>query len=191
MLLFLAAWPAFGADLTFPFINSGGYSTTFVLVNPGDAPIAVPNFWQPFGAGGQPPTIAARSASRFEAFPRAGIGVFTMDVPDGLRPYVEITTRLQTMTRVGPLAPAATSFDFYDLRQTDDLESYVFVSAPHYGPLDLASVDGQFVWLAEGDGTSITRASSAHAVVVSPVPVYSFGFVVHTLTGAITAVPPN
>lgn len=122
---------ATAAEQTFPAINKQGYRTVFVLVNPTDEPIAVPDFYRPIQVGSVPVVVGAKSTYRYDGWPRPDYGgVVTLDVPAGLDAYVEIWEPTGVFLRTRAFGAPVTQAFFADLQTGAEFNNYIFLYAP-------------------------------------------------------------
>lgn len=139
----------FGRDDALLFANSeqglSSWSTTLVLSNPTDDPVAVPGFWSIYVVGGPIPVIPAHSTSRFPSWPYGNGfpvptdprfampgGVVTLPVPDEIEAYTEITNPSGRLFRIGPLREPIVfgqKVEFLDLKADGEFLTTVALAA--------------------------------------------------------------
>jgi hypothetical protein len=191
LLFFFGAFIAHGEEIALPYANANGYSTTLVKINPTDQTIVHPVLII------SPPLVELfepRSVVR-SPFGPEGVGVLTIEIPEGVVAYVEFTTPLGTIARAHPLELMTGAY-LFDVPTDETLESHVFVSSPGGGAYTLTSgEDVHRGYLQPGEAQLIpvagpvTHVSLGWGAVAPPADsLYVFAIVVHDLTGAITVV---
>lgn len=207
----LTSTAARAGEVTVPYANVEGYSTSRVLINETAAPIDLPNFYPGFGAKF---TLRPYQTHRTPAWPREGLGVETVTVPVGLRVYSEISDPNGVLVRIGNLQryDHLEQFHFQDLRTRDGYNSFVFVFSKEasaatvqsfIGDVELSGLGGN-----EGDvgvpagsgarGTIVPGADRAVVTVGYPQfraykvgPIYAFALVSRAPRGELLLIEPT
>lgn len=109
---------AFGANVSLPVASFDGYSTSVVYVNATDEPIPVPGVCQISPCL----QVGAKSVKKVRFYES---GVATIDVPDGLVAYAEITDPRGLVVRVDDIGAEITDADLYDFEQGGDWRSFL------------------------------------------------------------------
>lgn len=150
-------------DITVPYANAEGYSTTRVIINETDKPIDLPNAFPGFGAKF---TLQPYQTHRTPAWPREGLGVETVTVPAGLRAYSEISDPNGVIVRIGNLQryEQLEQFHFQDLRTRDGYNSFVFVFSKEASAATVQSYIGDEL-INEGD-VGVPLGSGSRGMIV-------------------------
>src|SRR5574340_285935 len=153
----------YGADAAhaaeLPWINSGGWSSTLVTVNPTAEAIQWPDYYEGFGSGR---TIPECSFLRDSAYFGEGGSVASVNPPEGLIVYTEVENPDGIRIRVSDIGAKADRFAFYDIVADQGWFAFLFVTSPQGAALKIHGNEemtqsvpaGQTVVVAIPSGTS-------------------------------------
>lgn len=175
------------ATLVLPFANQdNGFSTQLVLVNHGVLDAPVEHYFDTFGVGGGVvPVVPAKAAWRsLPRWPEAGVGVATVDVPDGIEAFVLIGTPAGSLIRIDALQPidAAHQGELIGFPAPPDCQTFVFVGSVAGGRAIVVGADGlaeqwsQWRDLKAGEAAIFDVTNSREVVRQQGGEVYAFSY---------------
>lgn len=195
------------SEVRLPYSNESGYETTISITNPTDDPVAVPDFWTPFGYGGGTVVVEAKSTFRFGGWPRSGGGVASFDLPDSLDAYAEIRDPNGVIVRIADMGAPSGEEElpraFYDLLNDTEFRTFVFLYSPDGSAVTIrgygeSAEESRELFLSAGEvaisplGDGITRAEVSVGWRVGgsyPVGhVYAFALISHQPGGELLVV---
>lgn len=185
--------------LVLPFANAGGFETTLAIVNPTSDTlqrVIEDRIYPPLVE-----QIAPHSVARVTSWPRSGVSVEAVKLDSRLVAYVEIRSPDGLIARPPALQPV-TRAEFYDLPESAEFTSCVFVAVPpdEGGYFTISSETTHVTALISGTTASLIPIagqrvelelgiSNVSPPLPGPAYVYAFALVFHNPTGAMTVTP--